>query len=57
MGTILLIVLVVLLLGGSGGYYAHNRYGVIGSGSVLAVLLFALVALWLFGGMNGMGMR
>jgi len=57
METILLIVMLILLLGGGGSYFAYNRYGTVGSGSLLAVLLFALVALWIFSELSGMGMH
>lgn len=49
MGTILIIVLIVLLLGGGGGYYAHSRYGAIGSGGVLGTVVLVLIVLWLIG--------
>jgi len=31
MSTILIIIVLILIFGGGGGYYAHGRYGLLGS--------------------------
>jgi hypothetical protein len=46
MSLVLAIVLVLLVFVAGGGYYARSRFRGTGVGSVLAVVLIALVILW-----------
>ena len=55
MSTILIILVLIFLFGG-GGYYAHDRYGGSGLGSVLGLLLVIVVVLWLVGGLGGLNL-
>jgi hypothetical protein len=55
MSTILIILVLIFLFGG-GGYYAHDRYGGTGLGSVLGLLLVIVVVLWLVGGLGGVNL-
>lgn len=52
MNTILIVIILVLLFGGGGGYYAHSRYGRVGLGGVLSLVLTVIVILWLMGVLN-----
>ena len=49
MSTILIVVLVILLFGGGGGYWGYNRYGGVGLGGSLGVVLVILLVLWFAG--------
>ena len=55
MSTILIILVLIFLFGG-GGYYAHDRYGGSGLGSILGLLLVVVVVLWLVGGLGGLNL-
>lgn len=52
MNTILIIIVLLLLFGGGGGFYAHRRYGTIGLGGVLSLVLTVVIILWLMGLLN-----
>ena len=54
MSTILIILVLIFLFGG-GGYYAHDRLGGTGLGSV-GLLLIIVVVLWLVGGLGGLNL-
>jgi hypothetical protein len=49
MNLIVIVVILVLLFGGGGGYYAHSRYGGVGLGGVLGIVVAVVVVLWLLG--------
>ena len=55
MSTILIILVLIFLVGG-GGYYAHDRYGGSGLGSILGLLLVVVLVLWLVGGLGGLNL-
>jgi hypothetical protein len=55
MSTILIILVLIFLFGG-GGYYARDRLGGTGLGSVLGLLLVIVVVLWLVGGLGGLNL-
>ena len=55
MSTILIILVLIFLFGG-GGYYAHDRLGGTGLGSVLGLLLIIVVVRWLVGGLGGLNL-
>ena len=48
MNTILVVIILLLLFGG-GGYYAHGRYGNVGIGGVLSLILTVVIVLWILG--------
>jgi hypothetical protein len=52
----ILVILVLIFLFGGGGYYAHDRLGATGLGSVLGLLLVVVVVLWLVGGLGGLNL-
>ena len=52
MGLILIVIVLFLLFGGGGGYYAHRRYGLPGLGSVVGLIVIAVVLLWVVGGLH-----
>lgn len=47
MNLIVIIIILLLLFGGGGGYYAHQNWGLGGSGSVLGLVLIVIFVLWL----------